>query len=75
MAHVGSIFCPSLSFEAEITKLVMFRGDSHLGANCQCETRAMVVLQMVATAFASPVDKEEAHHRPSRLFSFCRILQ
>ena len=56
---VGSIIWPSPSFRAQIPKLVKVSGDSHLGAHLQCEQRAIAVLQMVATAFASLVDKEE----------------
>lgn len=61
MLFVGSVFWPSPSFKAQIPKLVKISGDSHLGAQLQCDHRAIAVLQTVATAVASPVDKEVGH--------------
>ena len=42
---VSSIFWLSPSFRAKITKLVIVKGDSQVGASCQCETRAIAVLR------------------------------
>ena len=55
------------SLEAEITKLVIVRGDSHLGANCECETRAIAICRRLQPPSPPPMLRRSVNPKPTPL--------
>ena len=71
---VGSIFWPSPSFEDEITKLAIVKGNSQVGANCQCEKRAIAVCRQLQPPSLPPMLRRRLTIAPTSYFPIVHNL-